>query len=92
MMVSIWPALSADSHPLGATDDEPQLSPEGHCLGCCYHSLFLWADRLRSWLTDLAVGWTHVSGTLVLLPTFLPSSAGPIPATLPSASGCSCLQ
>ena len=55
MVVSIRPALSADSHPLGATDDEPLLRPGGFASGaaitCC-----LWrADRSRSWLTDLVV-------------------------------------
>ena len=54
-MISIRPALSADSRPLGATDDESLLRPGGSASGaaitCC-----LWrADRSRSWLTDLVV-------------------------------------
>ena len=45
MMVSIRPALSVDSRPLGAIDDESQPCPEGLCLGC-YYNVLLFGRRI----------------------------------------------
>ena len=55
MVVSIRPALSADSYPLGATDDEPLLRPGDFASVAAITLCLWWADRSRSWPIDLGL-------------------------------------